>query len=325
MIAKPRDKTIELERLHALYRRLPVLHRERKKVKIDFKKKNAGLRGEKEVDYPLSFLSKKDYLILHNLRLGDESGFFQIDSLILSQRFILILEIKNWYGTILFGENGQVTRIDDESKEEGFSNPIQQTKLQQYRLRKWIEKQGIFNIPIEFFVVISYPSTIIKSPPSKNLIPKNIIHNSELLFKIQDLDSKYNLSRIRRDKLITLSRIMAESHRPRTRNILKQYQVYEEELVKGVICSKCNSLPMIRKRRKWYCKTCNYYSVNAHLAALNDFKLLLNDYITNKQLREFLLIQSPYVAKRILQKEKFKYLGRTKSRKYKLEYRSEFS
>lgn len=141
----------EYAQLEALEHRLPLQHPMKQKVQADLVNKKAAIKGEKEVNFPLSFLDESKYLIIHNLRLPDRQGHFQIDTLLVTDRFMLLLEVKNWYGTIIFGENGQVTRIGDSEREEGFKNPIPQAKLQRYRLQKRLREQGYSNIPIDFF------------------------------------------------------------------------------------------------------------------------------------------------------------------------------
>ncbi len=316
MIVKQRGKLVELMRLEALLRRLPDSHHKKEMILQDFKKKNSEVRGEREVDYPLRFLNDQDYLILHNVRLADKNGYFQMDTLILTKKYILILEVKNWYGTILFGENGQVTRIGDDQKEEGFANPIPQVKTQTHRLQKWIQSKNLPFIPIKFFVVISYPSTIIKSISSKTPIPKEVIHNNQLFFQIEELDSELSSSGIRMNQLKWLSEEISKCHESPTENILKKYNLTLEDLQKGVICPVCTIVPMIRKKKKWLCRHCNHFSKRAHLFGLDDFVLLVGDTITNRGVRDFLLIDSPHVAKRIL--NGFVKIGNTSKRRYQL-------
>ena len=96
MIVKERGFSLELMRMEALDRRLYSNHKMKAKVQLDLKRWRSGIRGEKEIEYPLRFLDEQRYLILHDLRLSDENGYFQIDTLILSESYILILEVKNW-------------------------------------------------------------------------------------------------------------------------------------------------------------------------------------------------------------------------------------
>ena len=221
-------------------------------------------------------------------------------------------------GTILFGESGQVTRIGDDGIEEGFPNPIPQAKLQQHRLRNWLHSSGISNIPIDYFVVISFPSTIIKSGSPGYPIPKQVVHNSQLLFEIQKLDQVYTEPKLGLGELEILSEKFIKSHTPSNIKILDKYGMTEHELIKGVICPACLAVPMVRDRRKWLCEACNYRSLDAHLSTLNDYLLLIGDRISNRQVRGFLRVKSSEVAKKILKKEGFIAIGRTSARTYQL-------
>lgn len=81
-----------------------------------------------------------------------------------------------------FEESGQMTRVGDDGKEEGFPNPIPQAKLQKHRLRKWLRTHGLKDLILDFLIVISFPSTIIKSSSPHFQVPHRIIHNSDLFF-----------------------------------------------------------------------------------------------------------------------------------------------
>ncbi|GAB3058537.1 nuclease-related domain-containing protein [Virgibacillus ainsalahensis] len=319
MTAKRQDNLMKLWQLEALDKRLLRSHPMKPKVQQDLIKEKTGIKGEKEVDYPLRFLDKQKYFILHNVRLKDEQGFFQIDKLILTEKYILILEVKNWFGTVIFGENSQVTRIDYNNKEEGFKNPISQAKLQQHRLKKWLHPHVGLNFPIEFLVVISFPSTIIKSSTSEQLIPQEVIHNNDLYFKIEKLTSSYSNTHLSKDKLIKLANRLTQAHQTPEHHILDSYHLTKNDLIKGVFCPFCEAVPMLREKRKWTCQhEHKHRSIDAHITALNDYKLLVDNKITNRDAREFLQVESPFVVRRFFLKAKFDYSGSTSSRFYYL-------
>src|SRR5699024_8023563 len=152
------------------------------------------------------------------LRLHDQNGLFQMDTLILCERFILILAVKTWSGTILVGENGQGTRMDAENKEEGFPNPIPQAKLQQHRLQKWLNSHGKSHTPINFFVVISFPSTIIKSISTEHPISEKVVHNNQLFFRIEAMEQIYTSQQVEMDQLRQLARKLVQAHVPENAN-----------------------------------------------------------------------------------------------------------
>ena len=303
MLVKQRENSILLAQLEALDRRLSAHHSLKEKVQTDWRMRKSGVRGEKEIEFPLRFLDEQDYLILHNLRLHDQNGLFQMDTLILCERFILILEVKIWSGTILFGENGQVTRIDAENKEEGFPNPIPQAKLQQHCLLKWINNHGQSHIPIDFFVVISFPSTIIKSISPEHPIPEKVVHNNQLFFRIEALDQVYTSQQVEMDQLRQLARKLVQAHVPENANVMEKYGIHAGELIKGVFCPECGAVSMSRKVGKWFCVKCHHQSVDAHLPALNDYKLLISNRISNRGARDFLQVGSPYIESTFYKRE----------------------
>lgn len=320
MIVKHRDVSTDVFQLEALSRRLPCNHKMKKRIETDLRRKLTGLRGEKEVDYPLGFLEEDAYYILHDLRLPDQNGYFQIDTLIISRKYILILEVKNWYGTVLFGENGQVTRVGDDGVEEGFSNPISQSKIQQFRMRKWLESHSFYGLPVTYLVVMSFPSTLIKSASSLP-IPTTVIHNNKLMFKILELDKEYTIDKQTISEIKVLANRMIAAHTPSIINVLSKYSVGKDELIRGVFCTMCYAIPMIRGSQKWHCLSCSHKCTDAHLSAYNDYLLLLGLTISNRETREFLCLDSPYVTKRLLQKAGFTHTGVTKDRVYQLEFR----
>lgn len=109
-------------------------------------------------------------------------------------------------------------------------------------------------------------------------------------------------------------------HSAQQQNILAQYKIKKEELLKGVQCEECLALSMLKEKHGWGCSNCNSVSKNAHLDALRDYVLLPGMTITNSELREFLNIQSSSTVKRPLHTMSFPHTGNNKGRKYDLTF-----
>ncbi|WP_353957948.1 nuclease-related domain-containing protein [Peribacillus sp. ACCC06369] len=77
-------------------RRLPPGHAKQPAIIADIKKIKAGYNGEYRVFQSLIALPEKEYLLFHDLRLIGSPFPFQIDILILTSSFLLILEVKTW-------------------------------------------------------------------------------------------------------------------------------------------------------------------------------------------------------------------------------------
>ncbi|MFX3623267.1 MAG: nuclease-related domain-containing protein [Ectobacillus sp.] len=136
MIVKERKKPVKIQKLEALLRRLPPQHPKQKEIEENLAKSLSGYRGEQSLDYYLSFLPPKQQLILHDLRLKENGRYFQIDTLILTKAFILIIEAKNIAGTIFFDTAfHQLIRTID-GKEEAFPDPIMQITRQKQQLQQ---------------------------------------------------------------------------------------------------------------------------------------------------------------------------------------------
>ncbi|HEO8419419.1 TPA: NERD domain-containing protein [Yersinia enterocolitica] len=306
-------KSDRLKSTELLIIRLKETHKLRPNVMEDLRKLLAGFRGEKEMKYYLQFLPEKDCLIIHNLRLYDGKTYFQIDYLILTQRFALILECKNYYGEVHFDSNfNQLIRKVDE-KEEGFSDPISQAKRHQRQLQTYFKLHNLPPIPIEFLVIFSNPSTIIKGNPA---IKDKVIHSHSFLEKWEKMHLKYKVIVMDRKMLRKVSKNFMKNNTTETVDLLKKYGLHPSDLITGVQCPACEKFAMQRKKRKWFCPHCNSYDTAAHQKAVIDYLLLIKPTITNKEFREFAHITSRETAAKMLVRMKLPSTGENKGRKY---------
>ncbi|ANC22090.1 nuclease [Bacillus cereus] len=315
MIVKERKMPIYIRQLEALLRRLPVHHPKRNLIGENLAKHMAGYKGEQAIDYPLSFISEKEYSVLHGVRLSNHDQYFQIDTIIISTKFLLFLEIKNIAGTLMFDAKfNQLIRIT-EGNSEGFPDPVLQIKRQEIQLKKWLSLHGFSSsLPIESLVVISSPRTIIKS--SDDNLLHTIIHSANLPHKIKWFESKYKRKVI--DNVDRLIHQIITEHSPLQQNILEQYKIEKEELLNGVQCEKCLVIPMVKVKKGWRCTSCKDFSKVAHEDAIRDYALLISTTCTNGNLKEFLHVSSGMVVNRILHTLNLPYTGNNKGRIYDL-------
>lgn len=328
MIIKERKYPISIQKLEAILIRSPKkasFSAKRALIEEELLKQKAGYYGEQSLDYHLRFLPDKKYFILHDLRLANKYGFFQIDTLILSQSFLVILEIKNIKGTIYFDDSFNQLIRSSNGKEEGFSDPLLQISRQQSELINWLSNESniCHEVPIETFVVISNPSTIIKSSTTNTFLKETVMHGASLPQKIKELDKKQSSNIIPMNQLIELAQKLKKMHVESNPDLLEKFDIKKSQLVKGVYCPKCHSLPMMRKNKAWFCKSCSYSSKNAHIESLKDYALLIGPTITNRQLRDFLCLSSRTTSGYFLKSLNLKHSGQTKGRVYELHFHRE--
>ncbi|WP_209125534.1 nuclease-related domain-containing protein [Alkalihalobacillus sp. BA299] len=316
MIKKQRSIPLKILKLEALLRRLPLEHPKRSQIKEALAKSLAGYNGEKAIDFHLSFLPEERYTILHDLRIPhNDRLYFQMDTLVLTPKFLLILEVKNINGSLIFDQTFQQLIRTSNDVEEAFPDPLLQVERQKRQLDMWLLKHKFPPVPIKTIVVISNPSTIIKAAPNKE-----VIHAASLPNKLIMLDKFSNKEILTLKEIKKLSNLLIKQHQPRDQNLLQQYQIPHTDILTGVHCPECFRIAMIRKRGKWVCPECTTHSSDAHIFSLKDYSLLIDKEVTNQQVRTFLNIMSTTVAKKLLIASNFEQIGENKGRKYKLEF-----
>ncbi|HZH59112.1 MAG TPA: nuclease-related domain-containing protein [Metabacillus sp.] len=319
MILKEREVPRIILQLKALLSRLPQHHTKIPQITLELNKRTAGFKGEQAIDYPLSFLDEKDYYIFHDLRLRTKNHFFQIDTLILTKNTAIILEVKNFSGTIYFDSDFKQLIQSKDGIEKGFTYPLTQLERQEILLREWLLLNKLNSPTITSLVVISNSFTIIRTSTENKSLHQKIIHKEELPYRIVHLVQTSTHKTIEEKDLKKISRVLLKHHTIRETSILDRYQIKEREILKGTICKECGYLPLNRMKGNWYCPYCKKKDKLAHVQALNEYKLLFKPTITNAEVRHFLVLSSGPTANRLLHSMNLRYTGENKSRLYYLE------
>lgn len=313
LVVQERTTPISILKEEALLRRISPNHKKWGTIKASLEKARAGIRGEENLDYHLSFLPQRNYHIFNDLRLIHDDKPFQLDSFVLTPHFGLIIETKNIAGTLTFDKFSQMIRTK-EQKEQGFLDPIAQAKRQLFQLQKFLEHYRIKPFPLDYLIAISNPSTILKS--TREYVTDKIMHAIHIPDKIMELEQLYPRLSLSPYSIQKLSQLLLKEHTPLNFDILAHYQISEEEILKGVQCPACHALSMIRKKAAWCCPRCQSKSSTAHHQAMHDYFLLIRSTITNQQCREFLLLSSKDIAYRLLASLNLPYSGSGKGRVY---------
>ncbi|WP_255259869.1 NERD domain-containing protein [Lentibacillus sp. CBA3610] len=299
-------------------RRTPASHSSKKTISNRAVNLLSGYKGESSMKYHLQFLPEDEFHILHYVRIPDLYGHFQIDFLILSRWFHLIMEVKNIYDNMNFDDMGQTYREID-GKVDVFANPVEQINMQQRRYLDWLRKHGFPLLPIEKIVVYSRDDTYLRNLTNDKIISDIVMHRDKVLSKIETLMNKHQSPLISEDHLMEISWRLLNEHVPEDADGMEKFGIDYSDLIKGVICPACSAVPMRWKSGKWWCPSCSCVSKTAHRPALADYALLAGDYINNRQARDFLQLKSIHTAKRLIQQENFQEFGKTSGRRYKID------
>lgn len=324
MIVKKRNRPLYIQKLEALLRRLPRNHPKIPLIQENLAKHTAGYRGEHSIDYPLSFIDQRNYLILHDLRLAHNEFYFQIDTLLISPHYFFILEVKNIAGTLFFDQDfHQLIRTLD-GKEDVFPDPILQVKRHKIQFATWIKKHKLPDMPIETLVVISNPNSQIQtSPQHQDYVRRKVIHRSALPFRISQIEKCYKEAFLTMKELKKISRLLIKQHSSANAFIMEKFNIDPDEITKGVHCPDCYHIPMKRMHGTWFCAKCSHNCKSAHIEALRDYSYLVRTTISNREARDFLLVQSNPLASRILQSTFTETEGTQRGTTYHLTFENE--
>ncbi|AVK82717.1 hypothetical protein C3943_03675 [Lysinibacillus sp. B2A1] len=310
MIIKPFEPSPLTKGLQALVTRLHPTHPQYQKLQQELKNKDAGDFGEHYVVKELLQMALlNECYIFHNVMLPSVFPM-QIDILIIVPNAIIILEIKNIRGTVHFKNNPrQLIRTSETGEVQVFTHP--EIQLEQYiqGLKHFLGKHHI-TIPVYGAVV--FPFNNVNIFREYEGLP--IIMAKELPLFLHKHIGKSKETIMTEIKHIILSQLQHRTPLP----LCHYYQIDIAALQRGVYCESCGQFGMLKLRMTWYCQHCQYTCTNAHIQALLDYYMLIGETVKNRECREFLKIESQYVAKRLLQKLCLPSTGSDRYRQYNL-------
>ncbi|KMJ56373.1 hypothetical protein AB685_22335 [Bacillus sp. LL01] len=318
MVLKPRNTPLTLHRLEALMKRLSPHHPKHALIEDEYAKHAAGYRGEQQLDYFLAPFIRKDIHILHDIRLELDNRYFQMDTLILTPQFLLILEVKNLVGSLTFDHQFQQLLRKVDEKEDVFPDPLIQVKRQESFLSEWLTRHNIPSIPITTLIVIANPKTKIQANEQHQEAIKKITHAANVPNKLLHLQQHYSQLALSNQLCEQLADLLLKNNQPYDQPILPLYQLKQEDLITGVYCPYCQARPMNRLHGRWECPVCSAISHNAHKSAIRDYALLIDPTTSNCKLRTFLHLTSRFTTKRLLQSVRATQTGTNKGSTYDL-------
>ncbi|MFD2750911.1 nuclease-related domain-containing protein [Virgibacillus siamensis] len=282
-----------------------------------YRRSKAGYDGERNVDYKLSTYPMKNCITIKGIRLPISSFHFQIDTLLLTKKLIIILEIKNNRGTLHYDSKQKQLTQEVNGKLTAHKDPILQAEAQKSHLQELLGEYGLFGIPVETLVVVAYPTTIINNITKDPAVYKNFIHNESLHIHLNRLLELYPNEAMPPSMMHQLGNNLLKKDTPLRSDILKLHGLNKSDFRTGIPCTKCDFSQMVSNNHgEWRCPKCNHTDADAHVRRILDYFLLFGDTLTNRECREFLQLESPRVAYRILNSMNLKHTGNNSARKY---------
>lgn len=175
-----------------------------------------GLKGEKSVLFELqnSFLPIH---ILHDVRIAHKSLKAQMDFVVLTRKFILVIEVKNYYGNILINEKDefirQVYKGNRLAFQEGFYSPVRQVERQVEVFESYMRDMGaVTRTPIKSVVVFSNNRTVINTKKASQHVKEKILRVDGLVGYIKQELKKSSPVHFMDNRMKAMSDYIKASH-----------------------------------------------------------------------------------------------------------------
>lgn len=277
----------------------------------------AGIGGEQQVAevfgrYQFPFRNT----IYHDLSLSSDT-YFQIDHLLKTPHYGVVLETKNLAGSLEFRDNPpQLIQKRDDGQIKYYESPVVQLERNIELFSAWLSQRNI-DLPLYGAIVLAYPKQHVEIPPANtkilfpNLIPPFIKSLPQQGKGLDQSTFKWLSSEILRCHQTYIPKPVCES-----------YQIPASDIQQGVRCDSCGKLGMIKVPRTWHCRFCGVNNHLAHQKALIEWFLVVKRTITNGECREFLGVNDKFTAHRILQSMNLKSRGTYRDRIYFMDLRT---
>ncbi|CAH2716074.1 hypothetical protein BACCIP111895_03258 [Neobacillus rhizosphaerae] len=261
MLLRGRSESDELMAMRYLNTRMELTEKE----KFHYSKLEKGFEGEVKFDLLAESLQEERYII-NDLLLEVNNSYFQLDTLIISQGVIHLLDIKNFQGDCYL-ESDKLYAMKTGRE---YKNPVDQLKRSTTLFRQLLQnlKQ---NYLVEASVLFINPEfTLYQAPMDQPIILPTQVNSflkdlNKTLSKLNDGHKKLA------QKLISLH----QTKNPFT--VLPKYNY--DQLQKGVYCKTCKSFLIYIKNNDFVCGKCGGHEKIelAILRNVEEFNLLFPD------------------------------------------------
>jgi hypothetical protein len=301
MLLKGRLESNELMKMRYLNTRMELTEKE----KIQFSNLEKGYEGEVKFDQLAQSLQEERYII-NDLLFEVNNSYFQIDTVIISQGVIHLLDVKNFHGDCYFKSD----KLYSVTTNQEYKNPLDQLNRSSTLFRKLLQilKQDYL---VEASVIFINPEfTLYQAPMDQPIILPTQVNR--FLNKMNRTPSKLNAGHKK------LAQNLISLHQSKNPYSLVPNYEYEK-LRKGIYCKYCKSFLFSKENKHFVCGSCSEHEKiePVILRHVNEFEMLFPERkVTTHNIYEWcntdLSIKTIY---RILKKN-YKTNGNTKDTYY---------
>ena len=204
-----------------------------------------GLAGENNTYYEIknSFVPS---LCLHDVRLDLGGHIAQFDFIIITHKFICVMETKKLNGNIFVNSDGDFIRIilDNQGRElrrEGMYSPISQNERHIKILRDILTKEELCDgTTYKSLVVLANDKTIIDKENCTEHIKQLITRNDQIVNRLEKFSKEsYNGKTNTEKQMWKTANYLNEYNKPLNTDYINKYKLTDTDFIDKVIESSC--------------------------------------------------------------------------------------
>lgn len=301
-----RRKPLDVVAHERLFVRLPEYHGEFDFVKEKLYQLESGFAGECKVDELLREIPFSGEVHV----AGDISfewlpnRYLQIDTLIVTQKAIFVLEVKNYAaGKVDFDDHSGKTVHTTERQVKRYDCVVDQMDRIGLGLRGILRELRV-ELPVIPIIVMANGASIVEGHPKAvavkyaKQLPRYIRSVLEQLPEVKSV----RVADVYR-------KLVDRSHKRQPYPLCQRYKIPYYELRKGVVCGECGRVLKRGHGRLWKCPVCKIAQTAAVDQALKDWFYLVDHRITNRQAREWLGVDNARRVSYLLKQSNLKKIG----------------
>lgn len=273
--------------------------------------RSAGIRGEKEaLRYLIEGLHHTKAHILYDYHASFPSKhFIQIDFIVITEKFIILLEVKNIKGYISFQTNPPqlIRKLNDQL--QSMDCPFIQLDRNLANFKRLLSDTSV---PVYAAIVWTNRSAIIE---------KSTQSTSHPVLTLKQIPQYLQFLSLQSGKTIPIksisNRLLQKSSPFIKTNLCENYHVSPNELTQGLLCLDCGEI-LLRIERSWICRQCK--ARNNHMVLSNVMNLfdVLKPELSFAEIKSVLPQITKDQFKSLVKTGLIEKIGKTNHMKYRL-------
>jgi len=271
-----------------------------------------GIEGENNAYFELknSFLP---ILCLHDIRLEYKGYSAQYDFIVISDKFICVLETKSLNGNIIIDQQGNFIRVfldknGKELKREGIYSPVVQNERHLNILKEVLKEKKIMRETLYLsYIVIANPKTIIHKKNCPPNIDKIVIKHDQIINTLKYHQDKSIYHKFEKF-LFEIAHWLKQNDKPIEIDYISKYKLTEDDFLNIPNNEICVTFNLERKSREELCVELKKYRLTT-----SKRENIPAYYIFNNEEMDMLIEKYPTNEKELLEVKGF---GKVKVDKY---------